>query len=117
VIILIDIAAFDVIPKTVDSIEQMLQTSCCCYQKALALEPHDQQKNNLQRRLGNIHNELGVLYMNLAAGNIILTNIWRQNLFYILVEVLMSELMFSVVQWRTCFLNLGVPWFVGEFVI
>ncbi|KDR07710.1 Erythroid differentiation-related factor 1 [Zootermopsis nevadensis] len=57
----------DVIPKTIDSIEQMLQTSCCCYQKALALEPHDQQKNNLQRRLGNIHNELGVLFMNLAA--------------------------------------------------
>jgi hypothetical protein len=53
----------------------MLQTSCCCYQKALALEPHNQQKNNLQRRLGNIHNELGVLYMNLAAGNVILTNI------------------------------------------
>lgn len=57
----------DVIPETVDSMEQMLQASCCCYQKALALESHDQQKSNLQRRLGNIHNELGVLYMNLAA--------------------------------------------------
>jgi hypothetical protein len=63
----------DVIPETVDSIEQMLQASCCCYQKALALESHDQQKSNLQRRLGNIHNELGVLYMNLAAGSIIAT--------------------------------------------
>jgi hypothetical protein len=63
----------DVIPETVDSMEQMLQASCCCYQKALALESHDQQKSNLQRRLGSIHNELGVLYMNLAAGNIILT--------------------------------------------
>jgi len=52
--------------------EQMLQASCCCYQKALALESQDQQKNNLQRRLGNIHNELGVLYMNLAAGNVFL---------------------------------------------
>jgi hypothetical protein len=62
----------DVIPETVDSMEQMLQASCCCYQKALALESHDQQKSNLQRRLGNIHNELGVLYMNLAAGSIIL---------------------------------------------
>jgi hypothetical protein len=55
--------------------EQMLQISCCCYQKALALEPHDQQKNNIQRRLGNIHNELGVLYMNLAAGIVILSNV------------------------------------------
>jgi hypothetical protein len=51
----------------------MLQASCSCYQTALSLETHDQQKSNLQRRLGNIHNELGVLYMNLAAGNVILT--------------------------------------------
>jgi hypothetical protein len=62
----------DVIPETFDSMEQTLQASCCCYQKALALESHDQQKSNLERRLGNIHNELGVLYMNLAAGSIIL---------------------------------------------
>jgi hypothetical protein len=62
-----------VIPEIVDSMEQMLQASCSCYQKALALESHDQQKSNLQRRLGNIHNELGVLYMNLAAGKIIVT--------------------------------------------
>jgi len=57
----------DVIPDAVRSIEQMLQASCSCYTTALSLETHDQQKNNLQRRLGNIHNELGVLYMNLAA--------------------------------------------------
>jgi hypothetical protein len=67
------LAELDVIPYTVESIEQMLQASCSCYQTALSLETHDQQKSNLQRRLGNIHNELGVLHMNLAAGNVILT--------------------------------------------
>jgi len=65
------LAEADVIPDAVRSIEQMLQASCSCYTTALSLETHDQQKNNLQRRLGNIHNELGVLYMNLAAGIVI----------------------------------------------
>jgi hypothetical protein len=86
------LAELDVIPDTVDSIEQMLQASCSCYQKALSLETHDQQKSNLQRRLGNIHNELGVLYMNLAAGNVILTE-WFTGLTYV-----GSSLLFSLVN-------------------
>ncbi|PSN47600.1 hypothetical protein C0J52_04586 [Blattella germanica] len=47
----------DEVPETLDSIEQVLTASCGLYEKALALEP----QSNLQRRLGNIHNELGVL--------------------------------------------------------
>ncbi|KAJ9579565.1 hypothetical protein L9F63_004750 [Diploptera punctata] len=53
----------ELLPETFDSMEQMLQTSCRCYERALTLNP----KSDLQRRLGNIHNELGVLYMNQAA--------------------------------------------------
>ncbi|XP_069671466.1 erythroid differentiation-related factor 1 [Periplaneta americana] len=57
----------DVVPSSIESMEQMMQASCACYQEALALEVEEVEKSNLQRRLGNIHNELGVLYMHQAA--------------------------------------------------
>lgn len=57
----------ELLPAALDSLETTLVASYKCYEKALALEPLDDDKNNLLRRLGNIHNELGVLYMNQAA--------------------------------------------------
>ncbi|OXU32038.1 hypothetical protein TSAR_004336 [Trichomalopsis sarcophagae] len=56
----------EVLQKGFDSLEVTLMASCKCYEKALYLEPSKVEKNNLLRRLGNIHNELGVLYMNQA---------------------------------------------------
>lgn len=53
-------------PERFDSLEATLIASCKCYEKALSLETLEADKNNLLRRLGNIHNELGVLYMNQA---------------------------------------------------
>ncbi|XP_071447094.1 erythroid differentiation-related factor 1 [Hetaerina americana] len=62
----------------VGSIEEMLLISCCCYQHAFSLtrssshskssrrlsnqSAADAQRDMLLQRLGNIHNELGVLY-------------------------------------------------------
>ncbi|XP_046431466.1 erythroid differentiation-related factor 1 isoform X1 [Neodiprion fabricii] len=57
----------ELLPQTLDSLEVMLEASYKCYEKALSLAPLENDKNNLLRRLGNIHNELGVLYMNQAA--------------------------------------------------
>lgn len=58
----------ELLPKGLDSLESTLLSSYRCYDKALLLlEPTDKDRNNLLRRLGNIHNELGVLYMNQAS--------------------------------------------------
>lgn len=56
----------DLLPQNLNSLEETLEASYKCYEKALTLEPLEIDKNNLLRRLGNIHNELGVLYMNQA---------------------------------------------------
>jgi len=56
----------ELLPQGLESLESTLVSSYKCYEKALSLEPMDMDKNNLLRRLGNIHNELGVLYMNQA---------------------------------------------------
>ena len=45
----------------------MLVASYKCYENALSLDPVEVDKSNLLQRLGNIHNELGVLYMNQAS--------------------------------------------------
>lgn len=58
----------ELLPSQIDSLEATLVTSYKCYEKALLLEPLEVDRNNLLRRLGNIHNELGVLYMNQAGG-------------------------------------------------
>ncbi|XP_012254661.2 erythroid differentiation-related factor 1 [Athalia rosae] len=55
------------LPQSLDNLEETLEASYKCYERALSLEPLEIDKNNLLRRLGNIHNELGVLYMNQAA--------------------------------------------------
>ncbi|XP_031843039.1 erythroid differentiation-related factor 1 isoform X2 [Nomia melanderi] len=56
----------DLLPQRLESLESTLVASYKCYEKALLLEPLEMDRNNLLRRLGNIHNELGVLYMNQA---------------------------------------------------
>ncbi|XP_068977748.1 erythroid differentiation-related factor 1 [Bombus flavifrons] len=56
----------ELLPQRLESLESTLVASYKCYEKALSLELMDMDRNNLLRRLGNIHNELGVLYMNQA---------------------------------------------------
>lgn len=60
--------AAELLPTRLESLESTLISSHKCYNKALSLEPTDMDRNNLLRRLGNIHNELGVLFMNQAGG-------------------------------------------------
>ncbi|KAK1125167.1 hypothetical protein K0M31_006507 [Melipona bicolor] len=62
----LDINGAELLPQHLESLESTLVASYKCYEKALSLEPIDMDRNNLLRRLGNIHNELGVLYMNQA---------------------------------------------------
>ncbi|RZF42879.1 hypothetical protein LSTR_LSTR012693 [Laodelphax striatellus] len=50
-------------PKVMENVGQMLVVGCQFYSRALVLAPCD----NLRRRLGNIHNEIGSYYMNQAA--------------------------------------------------
>ncbi|XP_012287568.1 erythroid differentiation-related factor 1 [Orussus abietinus] len=56
----------ELLPQHLERLESVLEASHKCYEKALSLEPSDVDKNNLMRRLGNSHNELGILYMNQA---------------------------------------------------
>lgn len=56
----------ELLPKKLENLESTLLCSYKCYDKALSLELLDVDRKNLLRRLGNIHNELGVLYMNQA---------------------------------------------------
>ncbi|CAL7938419.1 unnamed protein product [Xylocopa violacea] len=62
----LDMNGAELLPQHLESLESTLVASYKCYEKALSLEPLEMDRNNLLRRLGNIHNELGVLYMNQA---------------------------------------------------
>ncbi|KAH0944645.1 hypothetical protein HN011_004591 [Eciton burchellii] len=62
----LDMNGAELLPKSLESLESTMISSYKCYEKALSLEPIDIDRNNLLRRLGNIHNELGVFYMNQA---------------------------------------------------
>ncbi|XP_015600984.1 erythroid differentiation-related factor 1 [Cephus cinctus] len=62
----VDMNGTELLPQHLESLEEVLVASYKCYEKALSLEPSGMERNNLLRRLGNIHNELGVLYMNQA---------------------------------------------------
>ncbi|XP_055548451.1 erythroid differentiation-related factor 1 [Wyeomyia smithii] len=53
------------LPAPVDNIEQLMVTSCGCYEAALASASKD-AKEELNRRLGSVRNELGVKYMHWA---------------------------------------------------
>ncbi|EZA54471.1 Erythroid differentiation-related factor [Ooceraea biroi] len=62
----LDMNGAELLPKGLESLEFTMICSYKCYEKALSLESMDIDRNNLLRRLGNIHNELGVFYMNQA---------------------------------------------------
>ncbi|XP_063979735.1 erythroid differentiation-related factor 1 [Diachasmimorpha longicaudata] len=59
----IDINGHEYCSEAFKSIEDCLQASHKSYEKALALEPLQIDRTNLLRRIGNVHNELGILYM------------------------------------------------------
>ncbi|KAF7997417.1 hypothetical protein HCN44_005988 [Aphidius gifuensis] len=63
----LDMNGAELLDRALISIEESLIVAYKCYEKALSLEPADIDKKNLLRRLGNVHNELGVLYMNQAS--------------------------------------------------
>ncbi|KAL0269089.1 UNVERIFIED_CONTAM: hypothetical protein PYX00_006926 [Menopon gallinae] len=54
-------------PPSLVSLEELLLCSEKCYKRALQFETEPAERANLQRRIGNIQNELGVFYMNQAA--------------------------------------------------
>lgn len=58
----------ELLPKKFESKESTFVDSYKCYEKALALQQPNVDRNNLLKRVGNIHNELGVLYLNKATG-------------------------------------------------
>jgi len=60
----------DTVPVELDlpNMEDVLRSALECYKQAVALNPAEDQKGSLYRRIGNIHNELGVLYMSQATG-------------------------------------------------
>lgn len=58
----------ELLPEKLTSIEVTLVASYKCYERALSSDSSEMDRGNLLRRLGNIHNELGVLYMNQANG-------------------------------------------------
>ncbi|GAB1869397.1 Erythroid differentiation-related factor 1 [Camponotus japonicus] len=62
----LDMNGAELLPKELENLESTLLSSYKCYDKALSLELMDVDRRNLLRRIGNIHNELGVLYMNQA---------------------------------------------------
>ncbi|XP_058451022.1 erythroid differentiation-related factor 1 [Malaya genurostris] len=53
------------LPLPMDNIEQLMITSCGCYEAAIACASKD-AKAELNRRLGSVRNELGVKYMHWA---------------------------------------------------
>lgn len=50
----------ELVPDSLDDLEQLMLSSSKCYEYAHSLEP----SNNLKRRIGNVHNELSAYYMN-----------------------------------------------------
>lgn len=58
----------ELLPDKLTSIEVTLVASYKCYERALSSDSSEMDRGNLLRRLGNIHNELGVLFMNQANG-------------------------------------------------
>lgn len=58
----------DFLPSEIMTIDDVLNNSWMCYSKALELENRDLERDNLQRRLGNICNELGSYFMKKARG-------------------------------------------------
>lgn len=49
---------FNLIPSHFNSKEDMLNAAANCYGRSLELETNDKNKNNLNRRIGNVYNEI-----------------------------------------------------------
>ena len=49
---------FNLIPNHFESKENMLNMAANCYGRSLELETNDKNKNNLNRRIGNVYNEI-----------------------------------------------------------
>lgn len=64
----VDDNEISVVPQEFISVEQMLEAGVSLYEKALKSELV-QDRNTLLRRLGNIHNEIGVYHMHQANAN------------------------------------------------
>ncbi len=58
------------LPPEIKERDALLNYSWMCYKKALELEERTSELDKLQRRLGNVCNELGSYYMREAMGNI-----------------------------------------------
>lgn len=61
----LDSVELSLLPEKLESMEQMLKTGLACYKRGLELSP---ELVNFNRRIGNVHNELGCLYMSQAQG-------------------------------------------------
>lgn len=55
---------FDLIPSHLESKEDLLNAAANCYARSLELETNDKNKNNLNRRIGNVYNEITSGYIN-----------------------------------------------------
>lgn len=49
---------FNLIPTFFETKEGMLNMAENCYKRSLELETNDRNKNNLNRRIGNVYNEI-----------------------------------------------------------
>ncbi|XP_035783260.1 erythroid differentiation-related factor 1-like [Anopheles albimanus] len=54
------------LPKPTENVEQLMITSCGCYETAIACATSKDAQDELKRRLGSVRNELGVKYMHWA---------------------------------------------------
>ncbi|XP_050543387.1 erythroid differentiation-related factor 1 isoform X2 [Daktulosphaira vitifoliae] len=55
---------FNLIPSIFQSKENMLDAAAKCYTRSLEMETNDKNKNNLNRRIGNVYNEITYCYIN-----------------------------------------------------
>ncbi|XP_052868553.1 erythroid differentiation-related factor 1 [Anopheles cruzii] len=54
------------LPTPTENVEQLMMTSCGCYETAIACATTKDAQDELRRRLGSVRNELGVKYMHWA---------------------------------------------------
>lgn len=62
---------FNLIPNYFESKEGMLNMAANCYSRSLELETNDKNKNNLNRRIGNVYNEITSGYIDEIASKLL----------------------------------------------
>lgn len=60
---IINVIDFHLIPIHLESKEDLLNAAANCYGRSLELETNDKNKNNLNRRIGNVYNEITSCYI------------------------------------------------------